>query len=228
LIVVGREKGRRPFLVTNEEIERKLDALVADEKLKANRDPIYHVLSDVTWILDAAYRTTGVSRPRAQVRAESLDILVECLSGDHDEVSTERIDRRIAEEVEKYRPLPGTFWEGLANIVAERSEKTKGMTAEERAEEVFAAYMGSINTTEELWRSSRRDDAVRLAKEDRLLDEIIAREGIDVSDEEVTEAYLKLADECAVPVETVKEQLNTLSLAWRLKRDKARELAVAS
>lgn len=48
-------------------VEQKLDAMLAQEKLRASGDAIYHVLADTIVILKTAYREAGAERPVRQV-----------------------------------------------------------------------------------------------------------------------------------------------------------------
>lgn len=215
-------------MITNEMLNQKIDALVAAEKLRVNQDPIYHVLADITHILNAAYKMAGVNRPIPQIQSESMDIMLECLSSDQKDISSAFFKCRLSADVKKYRPLPKSFMDDVDRLLANRREKVQQMTAEERAEEAFSAYLGSINTTEEMVRTSMEGFAKDMVEQDIRLDAVIQEKGIDVSEEELEKAYMQLAMQCDVPIEAVKEQLSPLSLSWQLKRDKARSFEAES
>lgn len=68
-------------------VEQKLDAMLAQEKLRASGDAIYHVLADTIVILKTAYREAGAERPVRQVREEAMDLMLQTVSGDNQEVS---------------------------------------------------------------------------------------------------------------------------------------------
>lgn len=211
-------------MITKEMLSRKVDALVAAEKLQVSQNPIYHVLADITYILNAAYNMTDIVRPLPQIQSESMDIMLECLSSDQKDVSSAFFKQRLTKEVKKYRPIPELFMDELDDVILKRRKKMQNMTAEERADEAFSAYLGSINTTEEMMRDSMSDFAGDMVRQDIRLDEIIEENNITVSEEELENAYKNLAMQCEVPVNQVKEQLDSSSLSRQLKRDKAQRL----
>ena len=136
-------KGEPPLAM----VSQKLEAMLAGEKMKAGRDPVYHLLADVTAILDAAYRETEVVRSKAQVRAEALDVMLQTVSGDNKELSPAKFYSLIRELVEHYRFVPRTFDETLDRLMNERSAKKRSMTDDEKIEEAFEAYLGSVEQT---------------------------------------------------------------------------------
>ena len=74
-------------------VKQKLEAILAGDKMRVAQDPIYNVLADFTAILDGeAYKQSDVTRSRAQVQAEALDVMLQTVSGDNREVSPAKLD----------------------------------------------------------------------------------------------------------------------------------------
>ena len=145
-------------------VKQKLEAILAGDKMRVAQDPIYNVLADFTAILDEAYKQSDVTRSRAQVQAEALDVMLQTVSGDNREVSPAKLHELIRELVEHYRIVPRSFDEMLENIISERGTKKRAMTDDEKINDAFAAYLGTINQTEEMWRkdnTKRAEDAAR-------------------------------------------------------------------
>ncbi|HWQ80391.1 MAG TPA: trigger factor [Anaerovoracaceae bacterium] len=209
-------------------IKRKLDALTAQEKLRINQEAIYNVLANTVYILDKAYRAAGVARPLSQVRQEAMDVMLQSVSADHGDPSVERFSRLLTESVRLYRELPPGFAVTLEQIILEREQEQNKMKPEERVNEVFAAYLGSLNITEEAWRAQHWSKAAGLVRRDLLLDAVAEAEKISVTAEEMEAAYLHIAEQCGVDAEQVKAEAGAGAVEWQLRREKAARLIVDS
>jgi hypothetical protein len=220
--------GRFDADIPEETVERKLEALEAQEKLRINQDAIYHVLADMTFILTAAYRETGVTRPAAQVRSEAMDIMLQTFSSDRKEPSTGHFYQLLKSMITQYRTLPEQFDEKLDSIVEKRRKKTESMTPEERAAEAFNAYLGSLDLAEEQWKARNFQKAVRMAKYDLLLDTVTDKERIGAAPEEIERKYRTIADGCGTDVSVVKAKINPQMLIWEIKREKSDKLIIES
>lgn len=209
-------------------IERKLDAMVSQEKMRINQDAIYNVLADTVEILGKAYRAMGLTRPMSQVRHEAMDVMLQTMSADQGEPSKEHFCHLMTESVRRYRDLPSGFSETLEHIIHERGHDKNEMKPEERIEEVFAAYLGSLNIPEEEWRAQHRAKAAGLVRRDLLLDAVAEAEQIGVTAEEMETAYLHIAEQCGMDVTQVKTVADAGSVEWQLRRDKAQRLIVDS
>jgi hypothetical protein len=234
--------GRFDADIPKETVERKLEALEAQEKLRINQDAIYHVLADMTFILTAAYRETGVTRPAAQIRSEAMDIMLQTFSPepsaerrsregsppDREEPSTGHFYQLLKSMVTQYRTLPEQFDEKLDSIVENRRKKIESMTPEERATEAFKAYLGSLDLVEEQWKAQNFQKAVKMAKYDLLLDAVADKEQIKAAPEEIERKYRAIADDCGIDVSVVKTKINSETLAWEIKREKSDKLIVGS
>jgi FKBP-type peptidyl-prolyl cis-trans isomerase (trigger factor) len=214
--------------IPEEMIRRKLDAMIAREKLRINQDPVYNVLADTVDILDRAFRAVGVTRPMNQVRHEAMDVMLLSVSADQGEPSRERFCRQLKETVGLYRELPPEFDALLVHIFQEREEEMEKMEPEERIDEVFAVYLGSLNMTEEEWRAQNSEKAAGLVRRDLLLDEVAEAERIEVSAGEMAEAYRGIAEQCGIDTEEVKAGIDAEALEWQLRRDKAAKIIVGS
>ncbi len=65
-------------------------------------------------------------------------------------------------------------------------------------------YFEYQNLTEEEWRADNRDIALRRAKQNLVLEAIAAKEGIEVSDEEIEEKLAEIAEESDQDIEQIK------------------------
>jgi FKBP-type peptidyl-prolyl cis-trans isomerase (trigger factor) len=220
--------GRFDADIPTETVERKLEAMTAQEKLRINQDAIYHILADITFILTAAYRETGVTRPAAQVRSEAMDIMLQTFSLDREEPSTGYFYQLLKSMVTQYRTLPEQFDEKLDSIVEKRKKKTESMAPEERANEAFNAYLGSLDLVEEQWKARNFQKAVQMAKYDLLLDVVADKEQIKAAPEEIEQKYRTISDDCGIDVSVVKTKINSDMLAWEIKREKADKLIIGS
>lgn len=209
-------------------VEQKLESMLAGEKLRIARDAIYHVLADFIDILDEAYRETDIIRPKAQVRAEALDVMLQTVSGDNRELSPARFHELVRELVERYRPIPRGFDETLERLMQEHSAKKRAKTDEQKIDAAFDAYLGSVDQTIELWRQNRRQIAEDAAKFDLLLTAVAEREGLEVTDEELAGVYRQIAVETGLELEEVMAEVEAEPVRSQLLRDKARQLIVDS
>lgn len=209
-------------------VEQKLESMLAGEKLRISRDAIYHVLADFIDILDEAYRETDIVRPKAQVRAEALDVMLQTVSGDNRELSPARFRELVRELVDRYRPIPRGFDETLDRLMQEHSTKKRAMTDEQKIDAAFDAYLGSIDQNLELWRQNKRPMAEDAARFDLLLTAVAERERLFVTDEELAEVYRQIAGETGLELEEVMAEVEAEPVRSQLLRDKARQLIVDS
>lgn len=203
-------------------VQQKLDAMLAGEKLRVGQDAVYHLLADTIWILDQAYRETGVSRPGAQVRAEALDAMLQAVSGENHDA--ELLNRLIGELVARYRSLPEDFGERLREIAARRGRRKGAMSPEERIDEVFAAYLGSLDLEEAAWRRQNHEEALRSARLDLLLNAVAERENLTVLEPELADVIRRIAEEAVLEPEEVMAQVELQPIREQILRDKARAL----
>ena len=203
-------------------VQQKLDAMLAGEKLRTGQDAVYHLLADTVWILDQSYRETGIFRPKAQIRAEALDAMLQTVSGENRDPDLLR--RLIRDLVSRYRPLPENFDERLKEIREQRSRRRKSMQPEERVNEAFAAYLGSIDMDEESWRRQNHDQAAQSARLDLLLNTVAEREKLSVTDSELSDVIRRVAEEAMLEPEEVMAQAELQPIREQILRDKAREL----
>ena len=209
-------------------VKQKLEAILAGDKMRVAQDPIYNVLADFTAILDEAYKQSDVTRSRAQVQAEALDVMLQTVSGDNREVSPAKLHELIRELVEHYRIVPRSFDEMLENIISERGTKKRAMTDDEKINDAFAAYLGTINQTEEMWRKDNTKRAEDAARFDLLLNAVAQAEKISVSEAELASLMRDIAEATGLELENVMAVVEPQPLREQLMRDKARELIVSS
>lgn len=209
-------------------VEQKLESMLAGEKLRIAHDAIYHVLADFINILDEAYRETDIVRPKVQVRAEALDLMLQTVSGDNHELSPQRFHELVKELVERYRPIPRGFDEMLDRLIREHSSKKRSMTDEQKIDAAFDAYLGSVDQSLELWRENNRPMAEDAARFDLLLTAVAECEGLEVTDEELAEVYRQIAGATGLELEEVMAEVEAEPVRSQILRDKARQLIVDS
>ena len=207
-------------------VSQKLEAMLAREKMKIGQDAIYHLLADFTAVLEEAYKETDVYRPKAQVQAEALDVMLQTVSGDNKELSQDKFHELIRELVEHYRIVPRSFDETIDRLIAERGEKKRAMTDEEKIEEAFEAYLGSVQQTVGLWKENNTERARDAARFDLLLNAVAEKEGLSVTEEELLQVYERIAEETGLDLEEVMAQVEEAPIREQLLRDKARALIV--
>lgn len=212
--------------ISDDEIEMKLDSFVATEKMQANADPMYHVLADFTAIMDQTYRATNVVRSQAQVQSEALDIMLLTLSKDQEHISQEYFYQLLKERAHGYREVPPDFDEKLDAIIARRKSENEKKSDEEKIEDAFNAYLGTLNQTEQMWRNNQKQQAREYVKRDKLYDAVAAAEGIEATEAEINDMIKHIADSCHIAVEEIAGAIDTSLLAWQIRRDKARELII--
>ena len=209
-------------------VTQKLDAMLAKEKMQIGQDAVYNLLSDVTAVIEAAYAEMDLHRPKAQIQAEALDVMLQTVSGDNKVVSPEKFRALVHELVEHYRIVPSTFDETIDRLVAERTSKNRAMTPDERIDEAFDAYLGSVNQTLGLWRENNTEKARDAARFDLLLGAVAEAEGLTVSEDEYMLVMQQISDETGVELDEVMAQVAEQPVREQLLRDKARELIVSS
>lgn len=124
--------------------------------------------------------------------------------------------------------MPRSFDEMLENIISERGTKKRAMTDDEKINDAFAAYLGTINQTEEMWRKDNTKRAEDAARFDLLLNAVAQAEKISVSEAELASLMHDIAEATGLELENVMAVVEPQPLREQLMRDKARELIVSS
>lgn len=102
------------------------------------------------------------------------------------------------------------------------------MTDEGKINDAFAAYLGTINQTEEMWRKDNTKRAEAAARFDLLLNAVAQAEKISVSEAELASLMRDIAEATGLELENVMAVVEPQPLREQLMRDKARELIVSS
>lgn len=210
--------------VSDEEIDMKLDGFIASEKIRINADPIYHVLADFTAILDQTYRATNVTRSQAQIQSEALDIMLLTLSKDQEQVSKDYFYQLLKELAHGYRDLPADFDEKLDAIIERRKKENEEKSDDEKIDDAFSAYLGTISQTEQMWRNNQRLKAEEYVKRDKLYDAVTEQEHIEAAEDEIIDMIKHMAAACNISYESIADAVDPSPVAWQIRRDKAREL----
>ncbi len=209
-------------------IEQKLDSIVAQEKININNDAVYHLLADMLFLLDETYKLVGAVRPKVQIRREAMDLMLQTASAEHEEDWKSFFAEQVGVMAERYHSLPADFDEQLQKLIRDREKAKAKRTPEQVTEELFKAYLGSLELTEEQWRNQRQMQAAREVCIDLLLDEVANAEKIEISSTEVHAFIEQIADQCNMEPEEVEANINREPLIWKLKRDKALVLVLNS
>lgn len=209
-------------------VSQKLDAMLAKEKMRVGQDVIYNLLADFTAVLEGAYAETDLHRPKAQIQAEALDIMLQTVSGDNRVVSPGKFRELVREHVEHYRILPRSFDETVDRLVEERKAKKRAMSPDERIDEAFDAYLGSINQTPGLWRENNTEKARDAARFDLLLGAVAEAEHLTVSGDEIMQVMSRISDETGAELDEVMARVDESAVREQLLRDKALHLIVDS
>ena len=207
-------------------IDQKLNTMAAQEKLNVNNDSVYHLLADITVILKKAYEMTGTHRPIGQIRTEAMDIMLQTVTRENPEDDQAFLKRQLMDTVARYRDLPEGFENTLDGIIEDRRRSKAKMNPEEMSDEIFKAYLGSLDLDEKEWRRQRRTGAAKSVCCDLFLDEVAAAEKMSVSDEEVWRVICNIAEQCEEEIAKVEAHVDRAAIRASLLRDKARAFVV--
>ena len=203
-------------------IQQRLNSMLAQEKMRIGQDPIYHVLADCTAILKKAYHETGVNRPKAQIDAEALDIMLQTVSKDNQKMTKEFFVNLVKELIQRYRSIPRDIDGILDNQIDERGKKKSAMTPEEKTQEAFLAYLSSLELNEEQWKTQHQEQACDAARFDLLFNAVAEKEQLTVTQTELNQVYTEIAQQCELEIEEVLASIDSRSVKEQLLRDKAR------
>ncbi|MBQ6622233.1 MAG: hypothetical protein IJH75_05315 [Mogibacterium sp.] len=209
-------------------VEQKMNAIIAREKLNVSNEAIYHLLADAEVILKQAYEAAGAVRPKVQYRREAMDLMLQTVSEAHQNDWQEFFREQIKVMAERYHDLPEDYDHQLEEIIKKRQKDKNRMEKEALIEEIFKAYLGSLELTEEQWRNQRSMQAAREVCVDLLLDAVSAKEGITVSSSELHDAVEEIAAQVNMTPEEVENKMDLEPLRWKLARDKAMMLILNS
>lgn len=209
-------------------IEQKLDSVIAREKMNIAGEAIYHLLADVLVILKEAYNAAGVARPLVQVRREAMDLMLQTVSEEHAADWQSFFRDEITVMAERYHVLPENFGQQLDNIIDSRMKNKSVMKHDDLIDEVFSAYLGSLELTEEQWKNQRQIQAAKEVCLDLLLDAVAEKEKLEITDAEIRHAVEGIAAQCGVEPEEAEAELDRKALEWKLLRDKAAALVLDS
>lgn len=208
-------------------IDSRLDALTAKEKMAAAGDPVYRLLTDCVYILKEAYHAADVHRPLMQVRAEAMDHMLQSVSADNQGIEIDFYLAKVKEIVRRYHDLPENFDENLQEILSRRAKTKANMTNDEILDEVFEAYLGTLELSETQWREDHREQARDAVMFDLLFTAVADKEGLQVEEAEMHQAMGNIAQQCLTDFEDVYQAVDQDALREQLVRDKAREFILS-
>ncbi|MBQ6582750.1 MAG: hypothetical protein IJH77_02855 [Mogibacterium sp.] len=209
-------------------VEQKMNAIIAREKINVSNEAIYHLLADALVILKEAYEAAGAVRPMVQYRREAMDLMLQTVSEAHQNDWKEFFREQIKVMAERYHDLPSDYDSKLEQIIEKRQRDKNKMGQDALIDDIFKAYLGSLELTEEQWRNQRSTQAAREVCVDLLLDAVAKKEGITVSPLELHNAIEEIADQVNMTPEEVENKMDIEPLRWKLARDKAMVLILNS
>ena len=209
-------------------IEQKMNAILAQEKLSIHNDAVYHLLADMLVILDEAYAAAGAVRPKVQVRREAMDLMLQAASAEHEMDWKDFLKDQIMVMAERYHSLPADFGVTVDKIMKKREEAKKKMTPDAQTDELFRAYLGSLELTEDQWKNQRMGQAAKEVCIDLLLDAIAEREKVSVNSDEIHAAIEELASKYSIEADEAEANIDRDAFAGKLRRDKALALILNS
>jgi len=157
-----------------------------------------------------------------------MDLMLQTASAEHELDWKEYFRSQIKDMAERYHDLPADYDAQLDTILANRDKAKASQSPEERTEELFKAYLGSLELTEEQWRNQRQLQAARDVCLDLLLDAVAAEKEIEIAPEEVRQFIEDIAAQAGMEPEEAEANINKDPLIWKLKRDKALALVLNS
>ena len=209
-------------------LQQKIDAMEAQEKLNINNDAVYHLLADMLVILDQAYAEAGVNRPMVQVRREAMDLMLQVASAEHELDWKEFLRDQVMVMAERYHGLPEDYPARIDRVIQRRMDAKAKMTPDAVTEELFRAYLGSLELTEEQWKNQRSGQAAREVCVALLLDAVARAESLEVNQDEIHQFIEELADQYHMAPEEAEANIDREALLFKLKRDKALALILNS
>ena len=209
-------------------IDQKMEAILAQEKLSIQNDAVYHLLADMLVILDEAYVAAGAARPKVQVRNEAMDLMLQTASAEHEMDWKAFLKEQITVMAERYHSIPDDFSQTVGQIIERRMQSKQKRTPEEQTEELFKAYLGSLELTEDQWKNQRSGQAAREVCIDLLLDAVAREEKITVDSSEFHEAMEELASRYDISPEEAEANIDRDAFTGKLERDKALRMILNS
>lgn len=202
-------------------IEQKMNAILAQEKLNIHNDAVYHLLADMLVILDEAYVAAGAVRPKVQVRREAMDLMLQCASAEHELDWRDFLKEQVKVMAERYHSLPADFDKKIDAIMKKREDAKHKMSPDALTDELFKAYLGSLELTEDQWKNQRMGQAAKDVCIDLLLEAVAEKEDLSVSNEEIHAGIEELASRYGLEPEEAEANIDKGAFAGKLVRDKA-------
>ena len=210
-------------------VELKMNSIMAREKLNVCNEAIYHLLADAERILKRGYEAAEVYRRPSQIKEESMDLMLETVSEEHQDDWKNFFKERITLMAERYHsPLPGDYDSRLDKIIADRIREKNEMDKDELIEQVFQSYLDSLSLSESEWKKKRYSQAAREVCVDLLLDKVASEEELRVDDQELHSALEEIAAQVNMTCEEVEEKMDVEPVRQKMMRDKALVLILDS
>lgn len=207
-------------------ISRKTDALVRQRFEDVAQRTGFVTLADMAAILRSVDESLSLSRSESELWDAAVAAADEMSGARLRAHSTEETVAIIAEA------LYGTGAEDKEGAIVRalnlRAEEKQHTNPETLAKECFACYLRMAGKTEQSLREEFREQAEELVRFDLLIEEVVRREGLEISDDEFDAALETIAGMYDMHPAEVLELIGAVSLRDQLLRDKARAMIVDS
>lgn len=208
-------------------LSRKTDLLVRDRMQDVAGRSAFIALADSLAILRMAADKLGHTCPEEQLWELAVAVADET-SGSGARL---RSERDLADTLTAAL-LPSGATETDAETVflclRERAEEKRRRSPEDLASETFACYLRMAGKTEEGLRAELREQAMELVRIDLLIDEVVRRENLGLTQKEFRAALRTIASRFDMPEREVLDWIGEKTLRAQLIRDKARAMIVDS
>ena len=175
---------------------------------------------------DEAYVAAGAVRPKVQVRREAMDLMLQCASAEHEIDWKEYMKEQIMVMAERYHSLPADFEQKVDAIMQKRDEAKRKMSPDALTDELFKAYLGSLELTEDQWKNQRMGQAAKEVCIDLLLEAVAEKEKLSVNNDEIHAAIEELASRYGIEPEEAEANIDKGAFSGKLVRDKALALVL--
>ena len=205
---------------------RKTDGLIRQRMEDIMQRPAFGTLADIYAIMKDAANKLGAFED-GELWDKAVGIANDSNGGRGGFGGTQEIIDAVARAM-----FPDGAEESDREVISacldRRAAEKRSGGAEKLMEESFRSYLRLAGKTEEELREDFRAEATELVRIDLLIDEVVRREGLTLSDEELDAALEAIANMYSADKAEVLEMIGEATLRAQLVRDKARAMIVDS
>ena len=208
-------------------ISRKTDGLMRQRLEDIMQRPAFGTLADIYAIMTAADAALGCGIPDGELWDRAVKIANDNNGGRGGFGGTQDIIDAVAQAM-----FPDAAADdakaAISDCLDRRAEEKRSGGVEKLADESFKSYLRLAGKTENELREEFRPEATELVRIDLLIDEVVRREGLTLSDGELDAALAAIADMYSMEKQDVLDMIGEATLRTQLIRDKARAMIVDS